>query len=62
MTIHKATFENMDKILIIYARAREQMRLSGNPGQWGDHYPSLEIVQKDIENGNSYVITDAEDE
>ena len=62
MTIRKAAFEDMDKILGIYAYAREQMRLSGNPDQWGVHYPPMEIVQKDIENGNSYVITDAEDE
>ena len=62
MTIRKATFEDLDQILAIYAYAREQMRLSGNPSQWGVHYPSLEIVQKDIENGNSYVIIDGEDE
>ena len=62
MTIRKATFEDMDKILVIYEYAREQMRLSENPSQWGNHYPSLEIVQKDIENGNSYVITDEADE
>ena len=62
MTIRKATFEDMNQILTIYAYAREQMRLSGNPDQWGVHFPPLEIVQKDIENGNSYVIIDEVDE
>lgn len=62
MTIRKATFGDLDKILAIYAYAREQMRLAGNPSQWGFHYPSIEIVQKDIKNGNSYVIIDKKDE
>lgn len=56
MTIRKAALEDIDKILDIYQYAREQMRLSGNPNQWGQKHPSVEIVQKDILNGNSYVI------
>lgn len=62
MTIRKAIFEDMDNILAIYAYAREQMRLSGNPNQWGKDYPSMEIVQKDIANGISYVVTDEKNE
>lgn len=62
MTIRRAIFEDINKILAIYVYAREQMRLSGNPDQWGFHYPPPEIVKKDIENGNSYVIIDEEDE
>jgi len=62
MTIRKASLEDVDKILAIYAYAREQMRLSGNPDQWGEYYPPVEMVRKDMENGNSYVITDEEHE
>lgn len=62
MTIRKTIHEDMEHILAIYAYAREQMRLSGNPNQWGDYYPSAEIVQRDIENGSSYVVTDEKNE
>jgi len=40
----------------IYAYARGQMRLGGNPNQWKNDGPPKESVIKDIENGNSYVI------
>lgn len=62
MTIRKAKVEDLDNILAIYAYAREQMRLTGNPTQWGEDYPSLEIVQKDLQGGSSYVITEGNDE
>lgn len=62
MTIRKAIPEDFDNILAIYAYAREQMRLSGNPSQWGSSHPPAELVQKDIANGNSYVITDEKNE
>ena len=62
MTIRKAGVEDLDNILAIYAYAREQMRLTGNPTQWGEDYPSLEIVQKDLQDGSSYVITEENDE
>lgn len=58
MKIRKATPKDIDKILAIYEYAREQMRLTGNPNQWKQNYPSLEIVKNDIQNGSSYVVTD----
>lgn len=58
MKIRKATPKDIDKILAIYEYAREQMRLTGNPNQWKQNYPSLEIVENDMQNGSSYVVTD----
>ena len=29
---------------------------NGNPSQWKDSRPSMDLVKKDIENGNSYVM------
>lgn len=43
-------------ILKIYAYAREQMKLNGNPTQWGDKHPAESVVIDDIKSGNSYVI------
>ena len=43
-------------VMRIYEYAREQMKLSGNPDQWGDTKPGEDIIRKDIERKNSYVI------
>lgn len=61
MKIRKAEPEDLNAILPIYAYARERMRLSGNPSQWGEDYPPLEMVQNDIANGHSYLVTEADE-
>lgn len=61
MNIRKASLKDVDKILAIYQYAREQMRLGGNPGQWGSTYPSLELIQNDISHGNCYVMDEEEE-
>ena len=37
--IRKATPADRPEILEIYSRARQFMRETGNPSQWGDTYP-----------------------
>ena len=46
----------MDRIAEIFSYARKQMVENGNPSQWKDSRPSMDLVKKDIENGNSYVM------
>lgn len=58
MTIRRAVFEDLDKILAIYEHARNQMRLSGNPNQWGTGNPPVKVIENDIRNGNSYVLVE----
>ncbi len=58
MDIRHATMRDYDEMLSIYAYAREQMKRTGNPNQWGDHRPSRETIMKDIELGQSYVVCD----
>lgn len=58
MTIRKAVHEDINQILAIYAHAREQMRLLGNPDQWGDSNPAVSVVENDIKTGSSYVIAE----
>ncbi len=58
MMIRRAVLSDMEDICSIYEYAREKMRRSGNPGQWGDHYPPGEIIKAEICSGNSYVLTD----
>ncbi|SFA86839.1 hypothetical protein SAMN05216249_10420 [Acetitomaculum ruminis DSM 5522] len=52
----KATKEDIVRIQEIYAFAREQMRKTGNPNQWGDNKPPLETIMSDIKNGNLILI------
>lgn len=55
VVIRKATIEDLDQILDIYAAARDFMRQNGNPHQWGEAYPPLELIKADIEKGQLYV-------
>lgn len=56
MNIRKSTIGDLDILLSIYKYAREQMKLNGNPTQWGNNKPSIETIINDITNGNSYII------
>lgn len=60
MIIKQSTMENLDDIMKIYAYAREQMKKNGNPTQWGDIYPTRELIEYDIRNKNSYIIEENE--
>lgn len=55
MEIRKSTPKDLDTLLHLYADARDFMVKNGNPLQWGDTYPSAELVRCDIEEGCSYV-------
>jgi len=55
MKIRTATPDDMEAILGVYAFAREYMRRTGNPDQWGTSYPSAELLSDDISKGNLYV-------
>lgn len=56
MNVRRATPADLEPLLEIYAYARAQMKLNGNPLQWKDNRPSRAVVAGDIERGNSYVI------
>ena len=60
MKIRAATLSDLDEILKIYARARSFMREHGNPTQWGDSYPSKELVISDLEQGCLFLVIDGE--
>ena len=55
MKIRKAKMSDISDIEAVYADARELMRESGNPTQWGDEYPPSELVLADIEEGSLHV-------
>ena len=56
MNIRVANKKDLDTVFAIYDRARKFMREHGNPDQWGDVYPSNEIINDDIRNENLYIV------
>ena len=56
--IRQAQWADFDRILEIYAIARDFMAQTGNPTQWGNHYPPLSMLEADIPAGNLYVVED----
>lgn len=56
--IRLANYEDLNQILDIYAYARCFMASTGNPNQWLNNYPSIEVLNRDIEKGHLYVCYD----
>ena len=56
MQIRNTLPEELGQVMEIYASAREFMRASGNPNQWGDGYPSRELIESAIADKLSYVV------
>lgn len=57
-TIRPAEFADLPRILEIYAEAREFMRQTGNPNQWGETHPTETILRDDIPKQQLYVCTE----
>ena len=56
MEIRRSTEQDFDRMMAIYAHAREFMAAHGNPNQWGPtHWPPEALIHRDIASGNSYV-------
>ena len=58
LEIRKSRKEDLDKLAEIFVIARKYMKDNGNPDQWKDDRPAMSTIERDIENGNSYVVTD----
>ena len=54
--IRKASMQDLPAILDIYAYARKFMADTGNPAQWGDGYPQRDVLERDIDLGQLYII------
>ncbi len=62
MRIRKTAAADIDRIMEIYAHARDFMKEHGNPRQWGPtRWPPRELIENDVKEGHSYVCTDEED-
>ncbi|MBR4950301.1 MAG: N-acetyltransferase, partial [Clostridia bacterium] len=55
MNIRKADINDLNSILRVYEIAREYMRKTGNPNQWGNDKPKKEQLLDDIRKGELFV-------
>ena len=55
-TIRKATEDDLPRIMELIECGRQKMRAVGNMDQWTDGNPRQEVIQHDIELGNSYLV------
>ncbi len=58
--VRKANFEDLPRILALYAGARAFMASRGNPDQWGTTHPPASLLEADIREGNLYVMIGGE--
>lgn len=56
--IRTAVREDLPYINQCYADARAFMKVTGNPNQWGDTKPFPELIEKDLELAQSFVVLD----
>ena len=62
MRIRNAALGDLDRIMQIYAHARQFMTEQGNPRQWAQRsWPPEELIRNDIESGRCYVCVDEAD-
>lgn len=61
MEIRKATPADFDTVTQIYADARRFMKEQGNPHQWGDHHPPVDLLREDIEVQKLYLCVEGDE-
>lgn len=63
MIIRHSEKRDIERIMEIYALARQFMAKNGNPRQWGEtNWPPKSLIENDIKDGNSYVCLNDEGE
>lgn len=61
MEIRHAKENDLSRIMEIYAYAREFMKKTGNPNQWGvNNWPPVSMIEDDIQQKKCYVCTENE--
>lgn len=58
--IRKTQSKDIEKLMPIFSAAKERLRQRG-VDQWQDGYPDRDIIAADVENGESYILTDEKD-
>ena len=61
MTVRRATYNDIPRIMEVCEQARRIMRSDGNMNQWTGGYPSEEVIREDIADDVAYVVDDITD-
>lgn len=56
ISIRQTKISDLKTVMSIFDYARQRMRNSGNKTQWVNGYPSKDVIVRDMNNNNSYVI------
>ena len=56
--IREAKTKDMAEIMKVMDAAKQIMRQSGNMHQWGEGYPSVAVINADMEKGGGFVVED----
>ena len=56
--LRKATAQDLKKAMELFGIAKTYMHSHGNPNQWNQEYPTLEIIQEDLAKQRLYVLED----
>lgn len=56
MKVRKAVSSDLPAVMDVIATARDRMHAYGNPNQWVNGYPSVEVITEDISIGVGYVV------
>ncbi len=57
-TIRLAKHSDTEALCAIYNYAKQIMRREGNPTQWTGDYPSLSLIEEQIDHNECYIIED----
>jgi hypothetical protein len=58
--VRKTIASDLPVVLELIESGRKIMRESGNPHQWGKNHPTIAQLQKDIEDGHSFLLMDGD--
>lgn len=58
MEIRRTQEKDLKEIINIYETAREFMASNGNPTQWGNNFPNIELIKGDVQKDGYVVIQD----
>ena len=56
LKIRNTRTADIPRLQSLFAIARRFMAVTGNPNQWAEDYPSVELIREDIESGDSYAV------
>ena len=58
LSIRKTRLDDLNELEDLFAYARKIMVDNGNPSQWSNNRPSMDLIVNDINNDQSYVVED----